>query len=165
MNLNPYARFLGKLDPLEVIAETPGRLSSILDTLGTEGADRPPAPGKWSAREIFCHLTDCELAFAFRLRQALAETDHVIQPFDQDRWAAVYSVPAFDANMAIDVFAAVRAWNMRLIASLSKEALAKAVTHPERGTMTVQTIVETMGGHDRNHLAQLEAIVEKTAAA
>ena len=28
------------------------------------------------------------MAFGFRLRQALAEPSHVIQPFDQDAWAA-----------------------------------------------------------------------------
>ena len=33
----------------------------------------PPAPGKWSAAEIVCHLADCELVFGFRLRQTLAE--------------------------------------------------------------------------------------------
>jgi hypothetical protein len=26
------------------------------------------------------------------------------------------------------------------------------MTHPERGTMTFQTVVETMAGHDLNHL-------------
>ena len=34
------------------------------------------------------------------------------------------------------------------------------MTHPERGTMTFQTIVETMAGHDLNHLAQLRRIAE-----
>jgi hypothetical protein len=37
-------------------------------------------------------------------------------------------------------------------------AANKPVTHPERGTMTFQTIVETMAGHDLNHLAQLKKI-------
>ena len=32
------------------------------------------------------------------------------------------------------------------------------VNHPERGDITLQTIVETMGGHDRNHLQQVEEI-------
>jgi hypothetical protein len=30
--------------------------------------------------------------------------------------------------------------------------------HPERGPLTFQTIVETMAGHDLNHLAQLRKI-------
>jgi hypothetical protein len=34
----------------------------------------------------------------------------------------------------------------------------RPVNHPERGDMTLQTIVETMGGHDRNHLQQVEEI-------
>jgi hypothetical protein len=35
-------------------------------------------------------------------------------------------------------------------------AANKPVLHPERGTMTFQTIIETMAGHDLNHLAQLQ---------
>jgi hypothetical protein len=38
-------------------------------------------------------------------------------------------------------------------------ALSKQVTHPERGTMTFQNIVDTMGGHDLNHLGQITALL------
>ena len=82
---NPYASHLAERDPRAVIAETPGRLARIVEQLGSAGIDRSWAPGKWSARQVLCHLADCELAFAFRLRQALAEEHHVIQPFDQAR--------------------------------------------------------------------------------
>ena len=85
--LNPYASQLGDLDPLEVIAATPAKLRALMDAIGGERAEQPRAPGKWSAREIVCHLADCEVAFAFRLRQTLAEARHVMQPFDQEAWA------------------------------------------------------------------------------
>ena len=161
--MNPYASFLGDQDPIAVISATPGRLDAILNTLGQEGAERSPAPGKWSAREILCHLADCELVFAFRLRQALAEPYHTIQPFDQEKWANIYS--AFEARGAVEVFTAVRKWNMRLIESLPAEAFSKLLTHPERGEMTIRVVVETMGGHDLNHLRQLEGIASQAAAA
>ena len=45
-----------------------------------------------------------------------------------------------------------------LIAKMLPGSASKPVTHPERGTMTFQTIVETMAGHDLNHLAQLKHI-------
>jgi len=154
--LNPYARFLGDGDPLEVLPETAARLGTYLKELGPDGIETSLAPGKWNAREIITHLADCEIAFAFRLRQALAEDHHVIQPFDQEKWAAPYA--AFDANAAFAVFSSVRRWNLALIKSLQPEQKEKPVTHPERGTMTVWTIVETMAGHDRNHLGQLERI-------
>lgn len=161
--LNPYASFLGSRNARDVIAETPERLRQLLDTLGAEGAGRPPAPGKWSAREIVCHLADCEVVFAFRLRQALAESNPVIQPFDQDRWAGNYA--AYDAVSALEVLTSLRRWNVALIASLPAEALARKITHPERGEMTFQVVVETMGGHDLNHLGQIERIATARAAA
>jgi uncharacterized damage-inducible protein DinB len=154
--VNPYASFLGTHEPRQVIASTPARLREFLDSMGESRANQSPAPGKWSVREILCHLADCEIVFAFRLRQTLAEPHHVIQPFDQDLWARNYA--AYDAPAALAVFTAVRDFNTRLIASLPADAFSKPVSHPERGTMTFQTIVETMGGHDLNHIAQIEKI-------
>ena len=155
MATNPYARFLTDVPPWEVIEETPGRLKFLLERLGPR-VEETPAPGKWSARQIVCHLGDCEIVFAYRLRQALTEEHHVIQPFDQEKWAMHYD--AFDAETALHVFTAVRDWNVRLISGMSPEHLAKKLTHPEHGEMDVSVVVETMAGHDLNHLAQIEAI-------
>jgi hypothetical protein len=110
-----------------------------------------------------CHLADCEIVFAYRLRQTLAEDHHVIQPFDQDKWAAPYK--AYDLASAQALFTSVRNWNLALIRSLAPSALAKPVTHPERGSMTFQVVVETMAGHDVNHIRQIEAIAARSAQA
>ena len=158
--LNPYARFLDAGTSLsrveEILAATPGTLESLAQAIGPERIDRAPVPGKWSPTQILCHLADCEIAFAFRLRQTLAEDHHILQPFDQDRWAAPYAnIPA---QQALATFAALRAWNLTLVQNTPADAASKPVTHPERGTMTFLTILETMAGHDRNHLAQLEKL-------
>ena len=42
-------------------------------------------------------------------------------------------------------------------------AADRKMTHPERGTMTFQTVVETMAGHDLNHLAQLRRLEGRAA--
>jgi len=153
---NPYARNLQDKEPLRVLAATPRRVEEISEELGAERLEQPPAPGKWSPREILCHLADCEIAFSFRLRQVLAEDDHVIQPFDQDKWAATYA--AYEAHDALALFCDARKWNMALFRSITPEQKQRVVEHPERGTMTFWTIVETMAGHDLNHLAQLKLI-------
>jgi hypothetical protein len=158
---NPYAEFLGDQDPLRVLPATARKIEAILEELGAERMDQPPAPGKWCAREIVCHLADCELTFGFRLRQTLSEDHHTIQPFAQEKWAAYYE--RYSARDALATFHAVRLWNLALIRSVPPEAHTKPVIHPERGLMTFRTIVETMGGHDLNHLRQLEAIVKSFA--
>ncbi len=160
---NPYDKFLNGRDPRDLIAETAGRLAALAQKLGPEGLERGLAPGKWCAREILCHLADCEMVFAFRLRQALAEPNHVIQPFDQDHWAKPY--PKLETRAALHAFSAARQWNLALLKTVSPQDFSKKLSHPERGEMTVQTIVETMGGHDLNHLAQIETIAAQAKAA
>lgn len=154
--LNPYAKFLEDRNPLTVLEATPNRLHALAHSIGPSRLTQSPAPGKWSPRDIFCHLADCETVFGFRLRQTLAEDHHTIQPFDQDKWAAHYA--SISAQDALVTFAAVRRWNLLLIASTLPKNAGKPVTHPERGTMSFATIVQTMGGHDLNHIAQLERI-------
>ncbi|HEX4278471.1 MAG TPA: DinB family protein [Bryobacteraceae bacterium] len=158
MPLNPYASQLGDGDPLEVIRATPVLLENLTRAAGPQKVNLSPAPGKWSVRDIIAHLADCEVVFAFRLRQTLAENHPVVQPFDQDRWAAPY--PHYDARTALAAFSALRQWNLALIAGLTPQDFNRTMNHPERGDMTFRTVVETMGGHDRNHLSRVEAILK-----
>lgn len=154
--LNPYDKFLDGRALDTILAATPEEIGRLILAIGADRENTAPAPGKWSPAEIVAHLADCELVFGFRLRQTLAEDSPVIQPFDQDKWARTYTgVPA---RLALEVFTALRDWNLRLIDLALPEAAARPVTHPERGAMTFLTIVETMAGHDLNHLGQLKKL-------
>ena len=163
MELNPYAKFLGKRDPLEVLETTHPTMLGLFKRFTRDQIEQPPAPGKWSAREIVAHLADCELVFSFRLRQTLAEDHPIQQPFDQERWAARYGNHDFDA--ALRMFDAARNWNLLLLYDVTPAERQRPTTHPERGTMTLWTIVQTMGGHDNNHLQQLERLAEMASPA
>jgi len=154
--LNPYEDFLDGRPIDTIIGSTADAIAETLRTIGPEKAGARPAPGKWSAAEIVCHLADCEIVFAFRLSQTLAEDGPAIQPFDQDKWAARYA--GIPATEALESFRALRAWNLRMIREALPAAAERKMTHPERGTMTFQAVVETMAGHDLNHLGQLKRI-------
>lgn len=162
LSMNPYASYLGDRDPIQVIETTAARLREFANAFGEKRVNQPLGPGKWSPREVFAHLADCELAFGFRYRQALAEENHVVQPFDQDKWAKPYGV--YGAEQALSTFSALRSWNVTLLRSLTSEQLNKTVRHPERGQETVRTLIEIAAGHDINHLQRLEAAANKPAA-
>lgn len=159
--LNPYEDFLDGRPLEQILSTTPKALTAALEAIGAEKSTLAPAPGKWSAAEILCHLADCELVFGFRLRQTLAEDHPTIQPFDQDKWAATYA--GIPAGQALNVFTSLRQWNLTLLRAALPAAASRSATHPERGAMTFQTIVETMAGHDLNHLGQLHRIAAQTA--
>jgi uncharacterized damage-inducible protein DinB len=160
MDLNPYAKYLNGQDPIPTLTTTAENLRTLSANLSPAQIDRAPAPGKWSIREIVAHLADCELVFSFRLRQTLVpgpnEPHAVIQPFDQEIWAHRYS--AYDLASALALFEAARNWNLRLLTTITEDDRHRPTTHPERGTMTFWTIIETMAGHDLNHLQQIDRI-------
>ncbi len=158
-NLNPYARFIENREPVEIISATAESLSQALAKTSDSQWRQRPRPDKWSLAEIVCHLADTEIVFAFRLRQTIAEEHHTCQPFDQDKWARAYS--STDYKDALETFIALRRWNVRFIRALPEKALGKPFSHPERGEMTFSILVETMAGHDLNHLAQIETLTRQ----
>ena len=138
MKLNPYAKFLDGKDPVPVLFGTALHLRRVLAPFSVEQVDLRPAPDKWSLREIIAHLADCELVFAFRLRQTLAPMPHqphaIIQPFDQEAWAQRYV--AYNLIAALDLFQSAREWNLRFLTTVTEADRHRTTTHPERGTMT-----------------------------
>ena len=154
--MNPYASYLGTRDPIHVLSTTPARLEEIAGSLGESGINQRLIPGKWSAREILIHLADCEVAFAFRYRQGLAEDHPLIQPFDQEKWAQSYG--AYAGRQALRTYSVLREWNLALIRSLTPEQMARTLNHPERGDHSFRTLIETAAGHDINHLRQVEKL-------
>ena len=157
---NPYEKFLDGRPVETILAATPNAVAEYLEILGAKQTRRP-APGKWNAAEIVCHLADCDLAYGFRLRQILAEDNPTVQPFDQAKWAAQYA--AISAAQALEAFVELRKWNLRLIHHAMPGAAARTCIHPERGALSFQIILEILAGHDLNHLEQLRHIAELPA--
>jgi uncharacterized damage-inducible protein DinB len=156
MNFNPYAKYLGDEDPIPILLTTPTRLQSLTASLSLDQIEAAPALGKWSIREIVVHLADCELVFAFRLRQTLAEQHATLQPFDQNIWAQRYSAYTFADALA--AFTATRNWNLKLLTTVTAAEQQKPATHSERGPMTFENLLKTTAGHDINHLEQIERL-------
>jgi hypothetical protein len=160
MELNPYASYLNGQDPIPVLTSTAERLQTLTASLTGAQINISPAPGKWSICEMVAHLADCEIVFSFRLRQTLApaldQPHAIIQPFDQDAWAKRYE--AYQFGPALTLFQAARNWNLLFLTTVSQDDRHRPTTHPERGTMPFWTIVETMAGHDINHLQQVERL-------
>ncbi|ABF41165.1 hypothetical protein Acid345_2164 [Candidatus Koribacter versatilis Ellin345] len=147
---------LGDIDPLQSLAETPGKLDRILSSFPEEQIRRRPAPGKWSPAEIAIHLSEVEMVVGVRVRLVIGTNGIAIQGFDQDSWATRYGHT--DLDIALEAFRALRAANVAFYRSLSPEQWEQYGMHSERGKETARRIVELCAGHDINHLRQIEAI-------
>jgi uncharacterized damage-inducible protein DinB len=160
--MHPYAELLGDEKPMKVLRSTQQRIAKLARGLGKDGLQLTYGPGKWTAAQVLAHLADAEIAFGFRVRQALSENDHKIQQFDEKAWAERYD--RMKGTQAAKTFAALRGWNVALFRLLKKKDLQRTAVHPERGPESVDTLIRIMAGHTLHHLAHLE-IIEKAHAA
>lgn len=154
----PYTHLLDGRDPAEVLRSTPARLNRLLAAMTPEQIEHKPGPKRWSTRELLCHLADCELAWAWRLRIIYGADNPTLQPFDQDPWAAAYDGVAYTTDAARATWSAVRRWNLALIEGFTEEQKHRPAHHPEIGDITLWTVVEIAAGHDLHHLTALEKL-------
>ncbi len=153
---NPYAQQLAGRDALEVLSETPARLQALVEAIGPARMKESYAPGKWSLSNVLCHLADCEFVFGYRWRQTAAQPHYIVQPFDQDTWSIHYA--GLDPKLALTSFCANRALSVNWLKLLPPATMTKPVSHPERGELTLHTLLQIAAGHDLNHLAQFEKV-------
>jgi uncharacterized damage-inducible protein DinB len=158
--------FLGSKDPMQSLRETPALLKQLVEAAPEELTRTPPAPGKWSLRQIMAHLADSELVAGYRYRSILgAEDGAPIAAYDQDRWAEAGNYANVSVTDSLASFTALRQMNLRLIESLPAKAWDKYGLHAERGRESIRDLVQLVAGHDLNHIAQIRKILGAAQAA
>ncbi len=158
MTLNPYAKHLGKKDPLKVLAATPARISALIRGLSPRQLSRRPKPDKWSIREIINHLTETEMVLCCRARWIAFEDKPTLVPFDQEKWATGWAREKEPVAETLERLRLIRKSHVRLFKNVPKADLKRTGCHPERGIVSLTEQMETAAGHDLNHLEQIQRL-------
>jgi hypothetical protein len=135
-------------------------------TTGAAGAELDYAvPGKWSVRQIVCHLADAELVGADRFRRTIAEDNPTLIAYDQDAWARNLDYSRRKTSAALESFRRLRQENYDLLKELPEPAFARTANHSERGSITLLDLVRIHAEHAEAHTRQLKGVREafKTA--
>ncbi len=154
---NEHAEYFGNY-----IAQVPdGDLLQTLERHGKEFAgflkgipeakgDFAYGPGKWTIKEVICHISDGERVFTYRAMR-IARGDTVPLPgFDENAWVPMSG--AKDRTLAdlIAEFEAVRAASLSLFRHLTPEAIARRGIASNR-EVTVRAIAWVVAGHAIHH--------------
>ena len=155
--VNPYARFLDHRPLLEILAATPITLESLLQAIPPEQitalacARANGAPPKSSATSPTAKSPSPSACARPSQKTTTSSSPSI-------RTAGPQPIKASRPPKALATFTSLRRWNLTLARKALPAAADKPVTHPERGTMTFTTLLETMAGHDINHLRQLQTL-------
>ena len=154
--------YLGTRDPIRVQRATPAALERRLRGRSARQLAARPAPDKWSVAEIVAHLADAELAMGWRLRSMLATPGVVLPWWDQDLWAERLRYTAGSPREYAALFRALRVANLRLLLDVPRGWWDECHgVHEVRGRQSVAEFIALEAGHDLNHLAQIDRILER----
>jgi tRNA-binding EMAP/Myf-like protein len=148
-------------DPLAVMSATSSRMGALIAGRHAEDLHWTTAPTRWSIAQIVAHLADAEVVAAYRVRMILGAPGTPIQAFNQDAWARELEYGKSDAAASLALFAALRAALLGLLRGLDDEKLDRFGMHAERGKESVRHLISLYAGHDLNHLAQIERLLEE----
>jgi len=122
-----------------------------------EDIDTPPASGKWTVRQIACHLADAEMVGHDRFSRVIAEDKPAIAAYDEGAWAAKLNYHARDFAKAIDTFCLTREANYELLKDLPDDAWMRTGVHSSAGTLSLGDLLRIYVEHAENHAGQIRA--------
>lgn len=134
----------------------PRRLRDALAGLTPEQLDAHPIPGKWSIKQVLCHIADYEPVYADRMKRVIAEDDPPLLAGSPDGFVArlAYQQRVVDEELAlIDV---VRSQMARILRSLTPEDFQRTGVHSVRGPVALEKLLQQITEHIPHHLALLQ---------
>lgn len=136
-------------------------LRSTLDGMTPEQINTSPIAGKWSTRQVVCHLADFEPVYADRMKRVIAEEQPTYFGGDPDVFAAKLAYDQRDIEEEIQLIEVTRKHVARILQTLSPEDFQRTGNHSEDGPLTLEVLLQRITGHIPHHVAFIE---EKKAA-
>jgi DinB superfamily len=152
-----YGRYIAQVPRGDILDQLDRQREEVLARFRpvpeSKGAHRY-APGKWSVRQVVCHLSDTERIMAYRaLRIARGDTTP-LPGFDENAYAPESGADAVPLAELVAEFADVRRASVALFRHLPAEAWTRGGTASE-SPFSVRALAWIIMGHPIHHLGVL----------
>jgi hypothetical protein len=155
--MNPYL--------LPVLEYGPEIVRRLVMQMEPSRLDEPTSPDRFSSREVIAHLADWEPILLARMHKAIESPGAVIEAYDEGEMAVTHGYSRSNIQEQLASFASHRHATAEFLRGLADEDWDKAVTHPERGLMTLRDQANMLLGHDLYHIEQLTSLIgDKTVS-
>jgi hypothetical protein len=132
------------------------------------------APPSWegvpseslTAIEQVCHVRDIEIeGYHVRFRRTLAEAHPQLASLDTEGLARERAYGSADAESVLAAFREARGQTVALLQGLQPAQFDRTAAFDGYGTVTLRSLVHYLCSHDQQHLAGLQWLLGKIAAA
>lgn len=139
----------------------PAQLRAAIAGMSAAQIDAAPVPGKWSTRQIICHIADFEPVYADRMKRVIAEEHPTMFGGDPDLFAAKLVYDQRDIEEELQMIETVRRHVGRILRTQPAAVFQRTGNHSENGPMTLEKLLTNITNHIPHHVRFIE---EKRAA-
>jgi hypothetical protein len=155
---NTYPEYYGLYIPLvqqtnvyDALTETGKEISSFIESIPLQKADHAYAAGKWTVKQVLCHIIDTERIIAYRALRFARRDPQQPLPFEEDNYVANAELQSSSIGDLLSEFEALRRSNYLMFKNFSDNTLRqKGKTHI--GETTVLALGFLICGHALHHM-------------
>jgi uncharacterized damage-inducible protein DinB len=139
----------------------PEIVSNAVARMSSDQLNATPVAGKWSTRQVVCHIADFEPIYADRMKRVIAERCPTFFGGDPDTFAAGLAYHHRPIGTELELIAAVRHQMATILRELKAGDFERTGNHSEAGTLTLETLLQRISDHIPHHV---QFIAEKRKA-
>lgn len=152
-----YSNYISKVpdgDFFNVLDLQPDEFVGLVNDLSDDQATRPPAPGKWSVKQVLGHLCDTERIMSYRTLRFARGDRTELEGFEQDDYVANADSNGRSTADLLAELRSVRGATLALLRSLTDEASVRSGIANGK-SISVRALAYVIGGHAQHHLELL----------
>ncbi len=134
----------------------PESLRRAIAGMSAADLDAAPIPGKWSTRQVVCHIADFEPVYADRMKWIVAEDQPPIPGADHNLFAERLAYAQRDMEEELQLIAVVRQNMARILKTLSEEQFQRTGLHSHDGEVSVANLLERITHHIPHHIQLIQ---------
>jgi uncharacterized damage-inducible protein DinB len=152
-----YERYISKIQETDIISflkKQHDDFLHLIQSIPEEKTMYAYAPGKWTVKELLCHVIDAERIFAYRALTFARKDPNKLPGFEEDDYAKNSFANERTMQSLAEEFSHLRLSNMVMFSSFSNEIL-KQKGIANNNEVSVNAIQYIMAGHVLHHTAIL----------
>jgi|SRR5271169_1043173 len=152
-----YASYISKVpdgDLLNFLDLQPHEFDGLVNDLSDDQATQPPAPGKWTVKQVLGHLCDTERIHSYRILRFARGDKTELEGFEQDDYVAAANSNGRSTTELLVELKSIRGATLSLLESLT-DAESKRTGVANGKAISVRALAYVIAGHAQHHLGLL----------
>lgn len=145
-----YIKQVEETDLIMALRVSGNRMSEIAHSIPESKADFRYADGKWTVRELLCHMIDAERIFAYRALRFARNDKTPLAGFEENDYAPQANADGRSLKKIADEMARLRASTIDLFEGFTPEMLSRKGL-ANKNELSVVGLGFIIAGHETHH--------------